>query len=346
MKSSCGFRFLTPHPSLKQQGGLMIIHRVAGVFTMEWLCRPGSFGSSFYMQACSRKDEPGMPKTGILKRVGGNFLFMLKLLLSFLLLIMTFGSKAQLWKAKAANSFNPYDSIGLRHNEGLEYSKTQFGVSNLDKTLNFGRILYPTLPSQETSEIATAGANSADTDSTNYVPEYMSNAGKTFSSQLILIIDQISDSSLIDNASLSIKTLEAQVLNSDLPEKEKQSLLCASSVARHSLYYWIENGGNPNDISGVYPVSQQAVEVNSLASLSEIKDLSNNSSFNSDQELIAVYRRGWLRRILRVVVGDIVGGLVGAGLGTLTGSSVGILAGGFFGAMSGSLHAANNQGML
>jgi hypothetical protein len=50
----------------------MIIQRLAGVFTMEGRWCPGSFGSSFYMQACSRKDEPGMPKTGILKRVGGK----------------------------------------------------------------------------------------------------------------------------------------------------------------------------------------------------------------------------------------------------------------------------------
>lgn len=44
------------------------------------------------MQACSRKDEPGMPKTGILKRVGGNNLKMKKITIIVFMLFVSITS--------------------------------------------------------------------------------------------------------------------------------------------------------------------------------------------------------------------------------------------------------------
>jgi hypothetical protein len=261
-------------------------------------------------------------------------------------------SNAQIWVENSKNLNNPYDSVGIIHNLGLESVKNQTGVSPKNKTLGFSSNMYPEISTNSRNDIIDLGIYHAVKDSTNYSPDYMSESGKNFSSQLLSIVDQVPDSTMFAAGTQSIRNLESQILSStNISETEKKSLLCASSVARYSLNYWAENGGT-DAAQEVGYIGQKTIDntgfdnTNYLAPIEELNYGYNRNSlpvFIGDD---SDYKKGWLRRILRVVVGDVVGALVGAGLGSLTGSSAIIIAGAFFGAMSGSLAAADSEGMF
>lgn len=229
--------------------------------------------------------------------------------------------------------------------------------SPIDCAIEYGQNLFPGIFDQETiSNIISQATYSALNDSTNYIPEYLSSQGQNYSSQIISMIDNIEESYEIEQVIDDIAELESEISESSLSNTEKKILLYAGSVARHSLNFWYLN----IDTSGPSPVAilryihdNSSIYIESPAGSCEFFNnektsfhIANGSSFwytNFENWP----KKGWLRKLLHVVVGDVVGGLVGAGIGSLLPCGPAcIFAGGLFGAMSGSLAVAEYEDML
>jgi hypothetical protein len=250
------------------------------------------------------------------------------------------------------------DSIGLLHNQGIIYYKSRIGQSDSTMAqiiLTYATNKYPEMNSDSLASIINRGANAALYDSTNYVPGYMSTNGRTYASQLISTIDGIGDSPQIDGTIDDIKEIESDILATDnLPDSEKVALLSATSVARYSMYYWLENidssGNDPYPVAYNYYANTNSMEFMEFINFYEKKfpnQILQPSIQSNDFATNVMFKKGWLRRLLKVVVGDLIGGFAGAGIGSLLcPNPICIFAGAFVGAMSGSLAAADSEGML
>lgn len=253
------------------------------------------------------------------------------------------------WESKAANSANPYDTAGLRHNQGIMYCMNLTSGTWIDRTVSYATTLQTGINHDTLVSIANAGAYAAVNDSTNYVPTYMSTTGKNYASQLISLIDNIQETSGIDISMDSVRSLESSIASSALTTNEKAALLSACSVARYSIYYWLENV----DSSGVamseynyrfYSNDMNASAFNSLnkypSGPSVSVEIPNIKNFPFTNNML--FRGGWFKRLLHTVIGDIVGALAGAGFGSLLpGGAATVIFGAIIGGISGSL-AAND----
>lgn len=230
-------------------------------------------------------------------------------------------SNAQSWATKAANAYNPYDSIGYKHNEAIIYCKDNYSTGTaIERCISTFTTLYPDVINTDTiNHIANASSYAALNDSTNYAPESMPLGVVSYTGQLISVIDGIQESGEIDDAIAGVRSIENDILSNDvLSSAQKQVLLSASSVARYSMYYWLENVDssgedglainnsfrleNPSDINE-FGSNQYFFRMKGLLEESNGLILSTNFNF---------YKKGWLRRLLHIVVGDLVGALVGA----------------------------------
>ena len=133
-------------------------------------------------------------------------------------------------------------------------------------------------------------------------------------------------------------------------------MLYTGSVARHSLDFWYQNV----DTSGVSPLARLdfkpddsstyfAMQVHRDDSFSpeNLSYENANGYLYSYTAFDEIFKKGWLRKSLNVVVGDIVGALVGAGVMSLTPCSPLCIAGGaLIGAVGASINVADGQGML
>lgn len=254
-----------------------------------------------------------------------------------------------------SNFTTPYDSIGIYHNLGLNNCKNS--QSPIDCAISYGQSFFPEMFGQETiSDIIDQAAYAALHDSTNYVPEYLSTEGKSYSSQLISMIDDIEESNQIDETINDIIELESDISESGLSENEKQILLIASSVARHSFNFWLANIDTMETVA-MYRFTNNNPSLIIDPTLSsydipiyEIESFNNNTNFslNNSNNNISYLAPGWLRKLLKVVVGDVVGAFVGAGVAALTFQGCGICVGfgALLGSFSGSIAAGASENLL
>ena len=276
--------------------------------------------------------------------------------------ILASSTNAQSWLEIAQNQNNPYDSIGYYHNYAIQQCMSN--SKPIECANNYIAYLFPNdipeiIDEEKIEEINSLASWAALNDSTFYVPEFLSEEAQGYTTQLINMIDEMEESNEINDVVSGIVDLEDQILQSTtLTEEDQTSLLCAASVARYSLYFWLENVDSTEE--GPIAISSNFLNYAMENSISNF-DFSHTkapnlslsiernfiSIYNSDHELLP-YKPGWFRRLLHVVVGDIVGTLVGAGLGTLVPgcTSPCILLGAILGGMSGSLAAADSENML
>ena len=227
-----------------------------------------------------------------------------KTVITIVLAAVFFSSSAQTWQTKAPNPSNPYDNVGLEHNYGLINCRSREASNAATCASDYTCRRYPQLPCAVLQEAANEAINVVKNDPDNYVPKYLSAEGQNYSSQLISIINQISDLGQVDQIASNIRNLETSILSSKLSDNEQLCLLSACSVARFSLYYWIENLDLPGDPS---------------------------------------LMKGWLAKLVKIIAGDVIGALVGAGVGTIEsgGNPLGPVAGAIVGAIAGSTTVAD-----
>jgi hypothetical protein len=152
------------------------------------------------------------------------------------------------------NSSNPWDDVGIYHNEALEYVKEQAGsVANLAEYVGYSNTyvvntfgeqmsmeeLETLLPSPDQVESILADepnwySNVIESSS------YSAAVKEKFSNLIALIIDtdgyEDADYCTVKG---QIVDFEEQILADEtLSTEEKDQVLRVSSVARHSLYFW------------------------------------------------------------------------------------------------------------
>lgn len=255
------------------------------------------------------------------------------------------------WEFEAANPSNPYDSVGKRHNLGMINCLNQSTGNWVDRSANYIKNMYPQLSYDTLIIIATVGSDSATTDPFNFTPRNMSNTSQNYYSQLIYTIDNVEESSEIGLAIESIKNLESNIFAASISSEEKKALLSASSVARHSLFFWLEKVDSMEYYSSIcYPKT-----FNNDREWTNLQNEINNQAISGpsylDSELFisfysGEFKKGWFRKLLNIVVGDVVGSLAGAVAGAFVLGEPGIIFGAVLGGMGGSLAAADGEGII
>lgn len=165
---------------------------------------------------------------------------------------------------------NPYDYIGLRHNEGLDYIAThykgggeeeayklidEYGASKNEGvlsgfpyiTLNGTSTKYQTTADQYTSAKAYVEANQAK----------YKELDRTYYFAIANIVDDFIEKHQDFNKFKSlIAKIESQILN-DKEDISKPALLGMTSVAIHSAEYWLDYYTNPNNLyRKIKPIAQ------------------------------------------------------------------------------------------
>ncbi|MEI6596568.1 MAG: hypothetical protein WCO28_13460 [Bacteroidota bacterium] len=155
------------------------------------------------------------------------------------------------------NPSNPFDSAGADHNAGLDYVAANFGsptkplgTSLQTLVANFG-VSYFSLNFDDTyNSLGTIAAAQQTylTNNNDYIPNVIANiisdwsgssAAKSYLTDITNAILEYTDSSQIDTLVSSIKTIETAILaDGHLTNEESELLLCSSSIARYSSYYW------------------------------------------------------------------------------------------------------------
>lgn len=178
-----------------------------------------------------------------------NFL----LLLSFIALLScnkedlsvnTNSEKEELQASFRNSTQNPYDYIGVEHNNLLDdYYQLQYPDKNNEILLDFlsENVNFQYFPASFPA-FDIIGDKSTNVRSFLAAQTSIPNEVKLYSLEMLDAID--------DNNQLSLLNLEEQVLeDSNLDDGEKEALLIGISVAKYSLDYWEDNVSNwvPND---------------------------------------------------------------------------------------------------
>ena len=132
-------------------------------------------------------------------------------------------------------SENPYDYIGVKHNEFLaQYFNEQYPKPSVEGTISFFEGygfngFYESFPGREIVIDKTMSLSSF-TESNEQIPEHL----KAYGLELFATIESNNPQALVD--------LENTILTDEsLNEKDAQTLLVSVAIARHSQAYWNEH---------------------------------------------------------------------------------------------------------
>ncbi len=166
-----------------------------------------------------------------------------------------------------ANADNPYDQVGVIHNDGLDYAlmhqaewpcdRGAMTQKAIELTTNFccengyGQPgdCYAATSGLVTGTVNTYQSNSID----DIINANGSNALKNYTHSLMDEINSYTDSTQIDSLLTSIKQLEGQVTASTLNADEKRTFLESASVARYSACYWFQETQKQASVWGHCP---------------------------------------------------------------------------------------------
>jgi hypothetical protein len=242
----------------------------------------------------------------------------------------TLNGKPQISKSIAYNPNNPYDSVGIWHNEALDYfvslgwdsttiqSKTKYSLDSA-YDLYFSSINFPlnTTEINSTLYLQDFWFGSLYESSVSEIVDYaytnniISPIVKSYCDTIINIIESSTEYSTADltfDALIDTFTsYENQIILRSMNSTDRAIVLSLTSVAKHSSEYWKTQANLPNDIYGI------------------------------DWESLAAFNWKWKECVQQDVVGGIAGGITAA----ITG--VGILPGAGIGAFGGSLRYTLNE---
>lgn len=161
-----------------------------------------------------------------------------------------------------ANPDNPYDQIGYYHNEGVTYVLNITGNSNPVASSEIAALsnqyglqtfnINGTATAADIDEVVNDGIN----EYTSIIDQYsVSDKARAYLYQLMAIFDDPSETDEVEYCPLKdrIVALESTVLqDGTLNNTERRQVLSATSVARYSLYYWM-NYDFPSDNTARLP---------------------------------------------------------------------------------------------
>jgi len=158
----------------------------------------------------------------------------------------------------AANGDNPYDYVGLAHNESLHATRSVW--TNSRSTLSDVSTAVTAYVQQTYDPNAVPASNASIQRSFDAIQADMPNlgrniiansslsgAGKDFANQMIQALYNARSGSTYFDIKNAVMGIENQILNSpSLPASDREALLKMASVGRYSLLYWINevNGSN------------------------------------------------------------------------------------------------------
>lgn len=158
------------------------------------------------------------------------------------------------------NSSNPYDEIGQRHNDGLDFiyaSHNNWG-NPVDATLYAEAIRYGVEVLGYSHDVLTTLTDNYISSMDNYMhvnnDEFdlainnmirdwnASDRARDLMDNLFSSVLNSSSTATVEGIVTNIKSIENEIGNSNgLTNPEKKSLYMAASILRHSLYYWNTN---------------------------------------------------------------------------------------------------------
>lgn len=221
-----------------------------------------------------------------------------------------------------ANPLNPWDSVGIYHNQAMNYVKQQ--SEGVDKTLSnylgfandYVISLFDRRDTNLPSKLFTASAvESLLSDTTDFYERMINRSsfsrnGKSYLNELISYLKDTSNDNSTEYCQLKERVMQVEnEIQADeyLGSDEKDKLLMITSVARYSLFHW------NNEYQGRLSGGETGTEK----------------------------KRKWWQWLI-IGIADVAGGIVGATVGSPTG--VGAVAGAVAGAAGASGGAAGAIG--
>lgn len=159
-----------------------------------------------------------------------------------------------------SNPDNPYDNIGVAHNDGLEYAlahrnewpcnpaamqQKAFSLAADFSCINGWAPPAANCPTATANTIANAFNAYQAIGINGIINDMGSQELQTYTHRLMDKISSYNDSTQIDSLLTSIKQIESEVNASLLNASEKQTFLGSASVARYSACYWFQERQNP-----------------------------------------------------------------------------------------------------
>ncbi|CAN5894760.1 hypothetical protein BH11BAC7_BH11BAC7_08960 [soil metagenome] len=151
-----------------------------------------------------------------------------------------------------SNPANPYDNAGATHNAGLDNIYSHYAEWAPDPAtqeqqfisystsflcdIGYGNGDCGSVEAQIQSSLATYRASTTE----DIIHSMGSPMVQDYTRRLMDECTTYQDSTQIDSLLASIKRIESEVIASSINEREKESFLGASSVARYSACYWFQ----------------------------------------------------------------------------------------------------------
>ena len=154
-----------------------------------------------------------------------------------------------------SNDDNPYDYIGVIHNEVI----TEFFKQNDTPNMSIEDILTKIRPIILKNELYKSKFGSEYSSISpeqvkNYMPDVSNNFNTVVNdtkfseeakSMLNELLNSLSGANDFDKVYESVVSFENRVIESKLSNSEKEIVLCSSSVARYSSYLWLVENPKP-----------------------------------------------------------------------------------------------------
>ena len=219
------------------------------------------------------------------------------------------------------NPLNPCNDFGVLHNAGLDYILDYYSVSSFEE-LTYEQVRYATARfTVENAELLEISDLSVLEDLVDDVVENVTieDAFQSLplSSEQIEFCNQIRDGVLtaefssLDQFIQMLESIEQDILNSSIPEHQKEFPLMVMAIAKHSAVYHAESIGIPE-----------------------------SSAKHGGDTILEMDEKKKEKRFAQVVEADLVGAITGASLGFIGGLVSGFIGGALLGGGIGGIPGA------
>lgn len=159
----------------------------------------------------------------------------------------------------AENPANPYDYIGLAHNECLQGTRNVWTAKNSTfhdvyvAALNFVRTNYDPHVVVASEQEAQADYNAIHADQANLGANYIAAGSlpahaQSYSNQIMQLVAKPSAQATYLDIKNNLVSLENQIANDPaLSQTDQESLFITASVARYSTLYWLNESTGANN---------------------------------------------------------------------------------------------------
>lgn len=146
-----------------------------------------------------------------------------------------------------ANPLNPFDEVGASHNKILGLLRKHLQETGRDDLAAIDRFLVGYYKREKSVDVSAClkGLSDKLTRGGTGLGYWIKSGG--FSDEVsgflgrLVPITEILETEGLPQYLLQLKALESEIMDADIPEKDRGTLLMVTSIARYSGYYWGEN---------------------------------------------------------------------------------------------------------